>query len=87
MYFYWLRHCPEDISRVGNVLNITGPTIRGQERQLVQTPDCRAAAISQNVKDLVSKPALFCSAMAPGWTRQAGELTGLLSSPLTHSSN
>lgn len=40
MYFYWLIHCPEDISRVGNVLNITGLTIQGQERQLVQTPDC-----------------------------------------------
>lgn len=60
MYFYWLRHCPEDISRVGNVLNITGPTIQGQERQLVQTPDCHAAVISQNVK------ALVFSAMALG---------------------
>lgn len=60
MYFYWLRHYPEDISRAGNVLNITGLTIRGQERQLVQTPDCCVAAISQNVKALVPKSALFC---------------------------
>lgn len=82
MYFYWLRHCPEDVSRVGNVLNITGPTIQGQERQLVQTPDCHAAAISQNVKALV-----LCSAAALGLTRQAGELTGWLSSSLSHSGN
>lgn len=60
VYFYWLSHCPEDISHVGNVLNITAPNSQGQERQLVQNPDCRAAAISQNVKALVPKSALFC---------------------------
>lgn len=36
--FYWLRRCPEDISHVGNVLNITGPYIQRQERQLLQNP-------------------------------------------------
>lgn len=66
------------------MLNITGPTIRGQERQLVQTPDCRAAAISQNVKALVSKSSL-CSAVAPGWTGEAGRRADWLAVQLAES--
>lgn len=50
------------------------PTIPGQKRQLVQTPDCSVAAISQNVRVLVPESALFCcgSRLEPG-TLESGE--------------
>lgn len=51
------------------------PTIPGQKRQLVQTPDCSVAAISQNVRALVPEPALFCCGSRLE-TRQAAEWRG-----------
>lgn len=83
VYFYWQSRWPEDISHVGNVLNITGSYIQRQDRQLLQTPDCCAAAISQSVKAPVLK---VCSRLpwlqvGPG---KAVKLTSWLSGPLSH---
>lgn len=65
LYFYWLQHGPEDISCVGNVLNIISPQSRSKKDKLVQTPDCCAPTIFLNVIILVC--VCCCSGQWADW--------------------
>lgn len=74
LYFYWLRHCPEDISRVGNVLNITDPTSKAKKDSWCK-PQTAMRLLSLKMSKLWSL-SLLCSAVAPGWSRQASWQAG-----------